>query len=204
MSEVGARFRPRLAGIACHLVTSGMKLIFLHGAPASGKLTVARALLDIVPGRLFDNHAAIDLARTIFDFDAPGFWELVQEVRLSALEAASRQGIALVVATFCYSEPEDRLQFEAIEAVAQRGGGELLPVFLHCPEQETARRIGNADRAARRKITSMQGFNGFCAGINIAPVPRSGCLMLDTATRQPEATAREIVGHFGLGTVQSS
>jgi tRNA uridine 5-carbamoylmethylation protein Kti12 len=29
-----------------------MKLIFLHGAPASGKLTVAKALLRIVPGRL--------------------------------------------------------------------------------------------------------------------------------------------------------
>ena len=80
----------------------------------------------------------------------------------------------------------------------------MLPVFLHCPEQETARRIGNADRAARRKITSMQGFNGFCAGINISPVPRTGCLMLDSATRPPEATAREIVGHFGIGVLHSS
>lgn len=180
-----------------------MKLIFLHGAPASGKLTVARALLDVLPGRLFDNHAAIDLARTIFDFGAPGFWELVQKVRLTALEAASREGVALVVATFCYSEPEDRLQFEAIEAVAQRGGGALLPVFLHCPEQETARRIGNADRAARREITSMQGFNGFCLRINIAPVPRTDCLMLDTATRPAESAAREIVRHFGLGVLQN-
>jgi hypothetical protein len=25
--------------------------------------------------RLFDNHAAIDVARTVFDFGAPGFWE---------------------------------------------------------------------------------------------------------------------------------
>jgi hypothetical protein len=53
-----------------------MKLIFIHGAPASRKLTVARALLRAVPGRLFDNHAPIDLARTVFDFGAPGFWSL--------------------------------------------------------------------------------------------------------------------------------
>ena len=39
-----------------------MKLLFLHGAPAAGKLTVAKALLRLVPGRLMDNHAAIDLA----------------------------------------------------------------------------------------------------------------------------------------------
>ena len=51
-----------------------MKLLLLHGAPAAGKLTVAKALLGMVPGRLFDNHVAIDLALTIFDFDAPGFW----------------------------------------------------------------------------------------------------------------------------------
>jgi hypothetical protein len=45
-----------------------MKLVFLHGAPAAVKLTIAKALLRRVPGRLFDNHAAIDLARTLFDF----------------------------------------------------------------------------------------------------------------------------------------
>jgi tRNA uridine 5-carbamoylmethylation protein Kti12 len=53
-----------------------MKLIFLHGAPASGKLTVATALLKALPARLLDNHAAIDAARTVFDIGAPGFGNL--------------------------------------------------------------------------------------------------------------------------------
>ena len=66
-----------------------MKLIFLHGAPAVGKLTVAKALLRLVPGRLMDNHAAIDLARTIFDFGAPGFWEMVHASRCAALQVAT-------------------------------------------------------------------------------------------------------------------
>src|SRR3954469_7549887 len=102
-----------------------MKLLFLHGAPAAGKLTVAKALLRVVPGRLFDNHAAIDFARTIFDFGAPGFWELVHEVRLSALDAASRHGVPLAVATFCYSDPGDRPQVEQFEATVKRHGGEF-------------------------------------------------------------------------------
>ncbi len=63
---------------------SSMKLVFLHGSPAVGKLTVAKALLSMVSGRLFDNHAAIDLARTVFDFGAPGFWELVHSVRCAS------------------------------------------------------------------------------------------------------------------------
>ena len=74
-----------------------MKLVFLHGSPAVGKLTVAKALLSMVSGRLFDNHAAIDLARTVFDFGAPGFWDLVHRVRTSAIDAADAHGVSLVV-----------------------------------------------------------------------------------------------------------
>ena len=131
-----------------------MKLLFLHGAPAVGKLTVAKALLQLVPARLMDNHAAIDLARTIFEFGAPGSWELVHDVRLSAIEAAAEHGVPLLVTTFCYAQPEDREQFGQIEAIVQRDGGELLPVFLHCSREEALRRVGHPDRVARRKISS--------------------------------------------------
>ena len=175
-----------------------MKFVFLHGEPASGKLTVAKALLRIVPGRLFDNHAAIDFALTLFEFGALGFWELVDEVRLSALEAAARHGVALTVATYCYSEPHDLAQFERFEAIVQAGGGQVLPVFLSCAEDQLAQRIGAADRAERRKITSMQGLNKFREGINITAVPRAECIRLDTSAAPPEATARAIVRHFAL------
>jgi hypothetical protein len=176
-----------------------MKVIFLHGAPARGKLTVANALLKVLPGRLFDNHAAIGFAQTIFDFGAPGFWDLEHNAWLLALEAASQRGVPLVVTTFCYSEPEDRSQFERIEAVVQRRGGELLPVFLHCSEAEVARRIGNADRAERGKITSMVDLNR-SGNYHDAPVPRDNCMMMDTGATSAEATAHEIIRHFGLAS----
>ena len=102
-----------------------MKLVFLHGAPATGKLTVAKALLRMVPGRLFDNHAAIDLALTIFDFGAPGFWELVHSVRCSTMDAAAEHGVSLVVTTFCYAEPDDQPQFEEFEEIMRRHAGEF-------------------------------------------------------------------------------
>jgi tRNA uridine 5-carbamoylmethylation protein Kti12 len=59
-----------------------MKLVFIHGAPAVGKLTTAKALLDRISGRSFDNHAAIDIARTLFEFGTPEFWELAQATRV--------------------------------------------------------------------------------------------------------------------------
>ena len=178
-----------------------MKLLFLHGAPATGKLTVAKALLRMVPGRLFDNHASIDFARTLFDFDAPGFWELIHTVRYAAFDAAAAHGVALVVTTFCYVEPDDRAQYEKFEAIMQHHGGELLPVFLHCAREETVRRVGNPDRVERRKIASEEGLNEYLDAYTFTPVPRP-CLTLDTGVTPAEASAREIISHYRLNTAR--
>jgi len=175
-----------------------MKLLFLHGAPAAGKLTVAKALLRIVPGRLMDNHAAIDLALTIFDFGAPGFWELVHDVRRSAMNAAAEHRVPLLVTTFCYAEPEDREQFGQIEAIVQRHGGKLLPVFLHCSREEALRRVGNPDRVERRKLTSGEHLIRDLDRYDLTAVPRPDCLRLDTGVNAADETAQEIVRHFGL------
>ena len=175
-----------------------MKLLFLHGAPAAGKLTVAKALLRLVPGRLMDNHAAIDLALTIFDFGAPGFWELVHDVRRSAMNAAAEHRVPLLVTTFCYAEPEDREQFGQIEAIVQRHGGKLLPVFLHCSREEALRRVGNPDRVERRKLTSGEHLIRDLDRYDLTAVPRPDCLRLDTGVNAADVTAQEIVRHFGL------
>ena len=129
-----------------------MKLLFLHGSPAVGKFTIAKEVLKLVPGRLFDNHSAIDFAKTLFDFGAPGFWELVLDVRVAGLEAAAAQEISLVVMTFCYVSPQDLPHFERLEEAVLDHGGEHLPVFLHCAREVAMRRVDAPDRKAKGKI----------------------------------------------------
>jgi hypothetical protein len=175
-----------------------MKLVFIHGAPAAGKLTTAKALLDRVGGRLFDNHAAIDVARTVFEFGAPGFWELVQATRVLVLEAASERNLPLLVMTFVYADPIDLPTFEQFESVVRRGDGEVLPVFLQCSVDEIVRRVGNNDRATKNKMTSRKGARDFMDRYRIAPVPRPNCLVLNSETRSAEVNAQEIIRHYGL------
>jgi len=105
--------------------------------------------------------------------------------------------------TFCYADPEDRPQFAAFEAIMQRNGGDLLPVFLHCSREQALQRVGNADRVERRKMTSATSLIKFLDDNNFTAVPRADCLTLDTALRTAEATAREIVSHFGLDAAGS-
>ncbi|MBO0765433.1 MAG: hypothetical protein J2P50_12710 [Hyphomicrobiaceae bacterium] len=175
-----------------------MKLIFIHGAPGAGKLTTAQALLGRVDGRLFDNHAAIDVARTVFEFGAPGFWELVQSVRLSVLSAAAERGVPLVVVTFVYVEPHDLPTFVQFEAAVQRHGGRLLPVFLQCSTEEIVRRIGNPDRVARNKMASGPSARDFMARHRVCAVPRPDCLVLDSEANDAGANAAAIIRHFSL------
>jgi chloramphenicol 3-O-phosphotransferase len=177
-----------------------MKLIFLHGSPAVGKLTVAKALLRLLPARLMDNHANVDLARTIFDFGAPGFWELVHASRCVALDAAAKHGVPLLVTTYCYVAPADLARYEEFEAIVRRHGGVMLPVFLHCAQEEALRRVGNPDRVERGKVTSAEGLIDYVGDRDFTSVPREDCIKFDTGAMPPDAVAREIVDRFGLAT----
>jgi hypothetical protein len=100
--------------------------------------------------------------------------------------------------TYCYADPEDLPSFSDYEAIVLRAGGQLLPVFLSCSRQEAKRRVGNPDRAERRKITSIEGLEAFLDQNNLTRVPRPDCLSLETDTLPPEATAERIIRHFRL------
>ena len=135
---------------------------------------------------------------TVFDFGAPGFWQLVHAARLAVFRAASERDVSLVVTTYCYAEPDDRLAFEEIAELVESRGGALLPVFLQCSTDEIARRLSNADRSGRGKVTSREGLDEFLERFHMCPVPRPNCLTIDTSSESAESTARRIVSHFNL------
>ena len=151
-----------------------MRLLYLHGAPASGKRTVGEAV------------------------DAPGFWDLVHAARLIALDKAAEHRVPLVIYTSCYSHAEDLPLLEAFERVLTRHGGVLLPVFLTCPRRTLEERIGAADRVERRKVTSKEGLDRCLSKWNLVPVPRPNCYTVDTEMATPAEAARDIVRHFEL------
>jgi hypothetical protein len=181
-----------------------MKLLFIHGAPASGKRTVGAEVARLTHGRLFDNHAAVDFARTLIDFDAPGFWDLVHAARMVALGKAVEHGVPLVIQTSCYSHPADLPLVEDFEAVLRHHGGALLPVYLTCSRDTLEQRVGNADRAQRRKVTTKKGLAACLVRWNPVPVPRANCYTVDTDEATSVEAARAIIAHFGLEAIADS
>ncbi len=176
----------------------GTKLLFLHGPPATGKLTVAKAILKTIPGRLFDNHASIDLAKTIFEFGAPGFWELVNKVKMNAIESSAEHGVPFLLYTSCYSHPEDYENYKKMEEVIARYNGKVMPVFLSCSDDALKARVANPDRVKRGKVSSIEELEEFLKSWNMAPIPRPNCLRLNSEKDSPEEIAKTIVRHFEL------
>jgi len=175
-----------------------MNLIYLHGPPAVGKLTVARELLRLIPGSVLDNHASIDFARTVFDFGTPEFWQLAQAARFVATEHAAQSSLPNLICTACYSGPEDQPQFERLQAIVSASQGRLIPVYLFCDKATLDKRIGNADRIERRKLTSPEGLATFLARWHIGPVPQADCLHIDTSLQAADESARMICSHFRI------
>ena len=57
-----------------------MNLVFIHGRPATGKLTIARKLVTLTGYQLYHNHIAVDEAFQLHAFGTPGFIELREQL----------------------------------------------------------------------------------------------------------------------------
>ncbi len=73
-----------------------MKLIFFYGAPAVGKLTVARELARLTGFKVFHNHLSIDCIEPIFDFGTPSFFRLIELIRAETVAEAARENVNLI------------------------------------------------------------------------------------------------------------
>lgn len=175
-----------------------MKLIYLHGPPAAGKYTIAQALEAKVGARLFHNHLTIDVAKAIFEFGTPAFWDLVDALRLQCITAAAQQAEGLLTYTSCYDHPADLNFFERLEQAVLAHGSTLLPVYLQCDVAELEKRVTNDGRVQMGKIRSVEGLHKALDQWNCIVVPRAECLTISTAGKTPAECADEIIRFFSL------
>ncbi len=177
-----------------------MKLIFLYGLPATGKLTVAVELAALTGYKLFHNHQVVDLLLSVFDFGSPPFVELRENIWLSVFEQACRSRLPGLIFTFA---PERTVRLGFINEVKSRvakEGGEVDFVELVCPIAELKRRIDSPSRLAYQKLSSVSSFEQLHAdGVfdsSSMPEPR---LSIDTSLRSPNEAAMEIMRTLEVG-----
>jgi len=170
-----------------------MRLIFIYGMPATGKLTVARELARITGFNVFHNHLAVDLLMSIFEFGSKPFVELREEIWLSVFRQAAENQVPGLIFTFA---PEATVRASFIPSTAKTiadSGGAVDFVELTCPMAELKRRIPDPARLQFKKLSSVALFEQLHADGSFSdfamPEPR---VSLDTSVRSPARAALEI------------
>jgi hypothetical protein len=176
-----------------------MRLIFIYGPPASGKLTVAQELKIVTGFPVFHNHLVVDLLTSLFEFGSQPFVELREQMWLSVFEQAARAGLPGLIFTFA---PEGTVRPTFIPAVVellQNAGGSVDFVELTCPTDEIKRRLDHPSRRKFGKLTSHALFDELKAAGSFdaltMPAPR---VRVDTGTASPARAALEIARGLGL------
>jgi hypothetical protein len=176
-----------------------MKLIFIYGMPAVGKLTVAEELVNVTGYKLFHNHLAVDLLQTVFKFGSPQFVALREEFWLSIFDQAARSGLPGMIFTF---NPESTVRAEFITntvKVIEAAGGKVDFVELTCELPELKRRISSMSRLQYKKLTSVPLFDELYSegvfDVSYMPTPR---VSIDTGTHLPARAALHIARALDL------
>jgi chloramphenicol 3-O-phosphotransferase len=170
-----------------------VKLVFIYGKPAAGKLTVAEELSKITGYKLFHNHLVVDLLLSIFEFGSLPFVELREQIWLSVFAQACRSEVPGLIFTF-NPETTVRASFvrETVDTIT-RSGGEVQFVELVCPLAELKRRIDSPSRLQYGKLTSLSLFEKLHSDgtfdTSHMPEPR---LTVDTSLCSPTEAATRI------------
>jgi broad-specificity NMP kinase len=166
-----------------------MKLVFIYGAPGTGKFTVARELAQLTGYRLFHNHLTVDLAQTLFDFGTPEYLEYVRFLRRDAFERAAKQRVSLIF-TFWYSR-ESQASVQTYQDIIEKNGGEVLFVKLYCPPEVLLERVQSSERK-NWKISNEQSLRNALDNTDLSFVIPGTRLVIDNSALKPDLAAKQI------------
>jgi hypothetical protein len=166
-----------------------MNLIFIHGAPAVGKLTIARELANLTGYRLFHNHLTVDLVTSVFEFGSAPFVLLREQIWLSVFQEAVRNNLSLIFTFNPERTVRERFIQDAIDIV-EAGNGKIIFIELTCSADELERRLQSPSRSQFGKLNSLELFQQLKEGgaFEFAKLPDSGGTF-DTTNHTPKETA---------------
>jgi|SRR5215213_2891922 len=176
-----------------------VKLIFLHGLPGVGKLTVARELATLTGFKLFHNHLAVDLVESVFEFGSLPFVELREKIWLDVFSEAVAADLNGLIFTFAYDCTVQRSFVGNTRKIIEAAGGEVLFVELRCSDEELERRIEDPSRQRFGKLSTVRQFRELKeAGAFVDPGIPGERLIVDTTDLSASDAAVRIVTELGL------
>jgi len=175
-----------------------MKLLFIYGSPAVGKLTVANEIAKQTNFKVFHNHLSIDCIEPIFDFGSKSFYKLIELIRVETVAEAASQNVNLIY-TFCYAKDSDDAHVRKITETVEANGGEICFVLLTAEKDELKKRVLEESRKLYGKAKTVEMMDFFFENYDLfSPVPERASLIVDNTNLSAEKTARKIIDYFQI------
>src|SRR2546422_752046 len=176
--------------------TKDVKLFFLYGPPAVGKLTVAKKLSELTGFKLHHNHLSVDFVKSIFDFGTPTFQRLVDKYRRDILGIAAKEGVNTIF-TYVYNKGTDDDFVDDVKRRVLLSNGTFCPVRLCCNQKELLRRVSNQSRKKMGKLTSRSELDRLFVRYRLnCDIPGGKSLKIDTSKVAPGSAARKIAKYY--------
>lgn len=175
-----------------------MKLIFIYGPVASGKLTIARELGRLTDFPVFHNHLIVDAVASVFPFGTEPFVRLREQMWLDMMREAAEAQRSLIFTFAPEPSVAEGFHHRAADLVAAAGGSTQF-VQLKVPVAEQEKRLTAPSRAEFGKLQSLSLLRElreqFAASERAMP---PGDVVIDTSTLEPAQAALEIVKTLAL------
>lgn len=125
-----------------------MKIVFIIGPHAVGKMTVGQELEKISGLKLFHNHMVIELVTGFLGYGTPQGRDLVRKIRAEMFDAFAKSDEAGYILTFvwAFGEPGEREYLEGISKTFEEKGAEIFWVELEADLDVRLNRNRSANR----------------------------------------------------------
>ncbi len=183
-----------------------MKLLFIIGDAAVGKMTVGQELMKITDFRLFHNHMTIEPVIEIFGrYDGKTIYEL-REVIFSNFAASGQYGMIFTL-MMDFDMPSEWEYLEHIKKIFEPYGTEFYYVELIAPQEVRLQRNASENRLKNKPskrdigVSNQRLINDDqhhrCVS-RVGEIPFDNYLRIENADLEPDEAARLIKESFKL------
>ncbi|MBR4080718.1 MAG: shikimate kinase [Clostridia bacterium] len=192
-----------------------MRLLFIFGAHAAGKMTVGQAVQNITPMKLFHNHMTIEPVIELFGAYNGTVTQRLRQVVFEEFAKTDNYGLIFTF-IWAFDVPYDTEYVRALTKLYEDAGAQVDYVELVAPQEvrlvrnRTENRL--KEKASKRNVelSEMRMLDAEgkyrCVSEEGEIVRLLGCaperyLRIDNTDLSPEETAEIIARHFGYDRI---
>ena len=182
-----------------------MKLLFIFGAHAAGKMTVGQAVSRVTPMKLFHNHMTIEPVIELFGAYNGAATERLRQVVFEEFVKTDNYGLIFTF-IWAFDEPHDWEYVEQVSKLYRDAGAQVDYVELICPQDVRLVRNRTENRlqhkASKRDVALsearfLSAESRHRCNSEPGEVPYERYLRIDNTDLSPDEVAQIIVNHFG-------